>query len=234
MLRFPSPVFSYSNMECLLDDEPFNHNQNNFNKERVSSSEYSFPNQPQPAVVLQAKVVEMLTAPSPDTKKLNHNASERDRRKKINSLIASLRSLLPAGQDQMKKMSIPATISGVIKYLPELQQQVKGLTKKKEKLLSRISQQGDAVNEESRKRKKFINPHHNSADFIVSNSWLNDCEAAIHIISSNYEEAHNHKTPLPEIILCLENNGYFLLNASSTETFGGSLLHLAFSSGKNS
>ena len=29
-------------------------------------------------------------------KKLNHNASERDRRKKINSLYSSLRSLLPA------------------------------------------------------------------------------------------------------------------------------------------
>jgi len=29
-------------------------------------------------------------------KKLNHNASERDRRKKINSLYSSLRSLFPA------------------------------------------------------------------------------------------------------------------------------------------
>ncbi|OMO81682.1 hypothetical protein CCACVL1_12298, partial [Corchorus capsularis] len=29
-------------------------------------------------------------------KKLNHNASERDRRKKINNLYSSLRSLLPA------------------------------------------------------------------------------------------------------------------------------------------
>lgn len=33
------------------------------------------------------------------TKKLNHNASERDRRKKINTLYADLRSLLPQ-QDQ--------------------------------------------------------------------------------------------------------------------------------------
>lgn len=31
-------------------------------------------------------------------KKLNHNASERDRRKKINSLYSSMRSLLPADQ----------------------------------------------------------------------------------------------------------------------------------------
>jgi hypothetical protein len=40
-------------------------------------------------------------SPSPKlmVKKLNHNASERDRRKKVNSLISSLRSLLP-GEDQ--------------------------------------------------------------------------------------------------------------------------------------
>ncbi|XP_057440580.1 transcription factor bHLH100-like isoform X1 [Lotus japonicus] len=218
MLPFlPTPVFSYSNMESLLDEDPFSHNQSYFNKESVSSSEYSFPHQfssPQPQVE-----VEKSTSPSPDTtmvKKLSHNASERDRRKKINTLIASLRSLLP-GQDQTKKMSIPATISQVIKYIPELQKQVKGQTKKKEKLLPKIISQGDAVNEESPGKKI---PHHNS-DFIVSNSWLNDSEAAIHI--SSYE-AH-HKTPLTEILLCLENNGYFLLNASSTETFGGRIFY---------
>lgn len=33
--------------------------------------------------------------PDQTVKKLNHNASERDRRKKINSLYSSLRSLLP-------------------------------------------------------------------------------------------------------------------------------------------
>ncbi|KAJ7972130.1 Transcription factor ORG2 [Quillaja saponaria] len=45
--------------------------------------------------------------------KLNHNASERDRRKK-------------------KKLSIPATVSrALLKYLPELQQQVEELINKK-------------------------------------------------------------------------------------------------------
>lgn len=34
--------------------------------------------------------------PDQTVKKLNHNASERDRRKKINGLYSSLRSLLPA------------------------------------------------------------------------------------------------------------------------------------------
>ncbi|XP_057438003.1 transcription factor bHLH100-like isoform X2 [Lotus japonicus] len=220
LVEFPiTPFFSYSNMDCLLEEDPFiSQNQDNyFNKDSVSSPEYSFPQQfssPQPQVE-----VENSSSLSPDTtmvKKLSHNASERDRRKKINSLIASLRSLLP-GPDQTKKMSIPATISQVIKYIPELQKQVKGLTKKKEKLLSKTTRQRDAVNEESQ-RKKI--PHHNP-DFVVSNSWLNDTEAAIHI--SSYE-AH-HKTPLSEILLCLENNGYLLLNASSTKTFGGRIFY---------
>lgn len=41
----------------------------------------------------------------PMAKKLNHNASERDRRKKINNLYASLRSLLPADQTVCTKMN---------------------------------------------------------------------------------------------------------------------------------
>ncbi|WJX17393.1 hypothetical protein P8452_07315 [Trifolium repens] len=73
-------------------------------------------------------------------KKLVHNASERDRRKKINNLYSSIRSLLPVS-DQMKKLSIPATISRVLKYIPELQKQVEGLIKRKEEMLLRLSPQ---------------------------------------------------------------------------------------------
>ena len=39
------------------------------------------------------------------TKKLNHNASERDRRKKINSLFSSLRSCLPASDQSVSSYS---------------------------------------------------------------------------------------------------------------------------------
>ena len=117
-----------------------------------------------------------------------------------------------------KKMSIPATVSRVIKYIPELQQQVEALSKKKEDLLCRISRQlqGDAVNKDSQRRIS----HHNS-DFVVSTSRLNDCEAVVHI--SFYEA---HKVPLSEILHCLENNGLLLLNASSSETFGGRFFYI--------
>ncbi|KAK7344943.1 hypothetical protein VNO77_15213 [Canavalia gladiata] len=148
-------------------------------------------------------------------KKLNHNASERDRRKKINALYSSLRSLLPLS-DQMKKLSIPATISRVLKYIPELQQQVEGLTKKKEEILLKISQQGDAVvNKESRRKIAQYN-----SGFVVSTSRLSDNEASIQI--SSYIV---HKIPLSEILLSLENDGLVLLNVSSSHTYGGRLFY---------
>lgn len=113
-------------------------------------------------------------------------------------------------------MSIPATISRVLKYIPELQKKVEGLAKKKEELLLRISREGYAVNNKESQRKQQNIPRYNSA-FVVSTNRLNDKEVAIHIISS-YEV---YKTPLSEILMCLENYGLLLLNASSSETFGG-------------
>ncbi|XP_061372948.1 transcription factor ORG2-like [Gastrolobium bilobum] len=202
-------------MNMLREEEPLSHNQKNyFYKNTVSSSEYSFPykfSSPQPHTEVDR------SPPSPDltvVKKLNHNASERDRRKKINRLITSLGSLLPVA-DQTKKMSIPDTISRVLKYIPQLQHEVEGLTKKKEELLSKISKQGDAVKKQSQRKISQLN-----SVFVVSATRLNDNEAAIQI--SSYEV---YKTPLSEILLFLENNGFFLLNVSSYETYGGRVFY---------
>ncbi|MED6184704.1 hypothetical protein PIB30_050081 [Stylosanthes scabra] len=163
-------------------------------------------------------------------KKLNHNASERHRRKKINALYSSLRSLLPLS-DQTKKMSIPATISRVLKYIPELQQQVEELIKKKEELLLRISQQGGDINnnvaavkkKESTVRKK-VHPQNSACAFLVSSiSRVSQSEVSIQIISP-YEMIH--KCPLSEILVCLENQyALQLLNASSFDTLGGRLFY---------
>ncbi|KAH1258013.1 Transcription factor ORG2 [Glycine max] len=157
---FSPPVFSTKGW--LLEEDPLSYD---------VSSEYSFPYQfysPQTQIELE---IERSTSPSPEdpamVKKLSHNASERDRRKKW--------------------------------------------------LIKRISRQlqGDAVNKDSQRRIS----HHNS-DFVVSTSRLNDCEAVVHI--SSYEA---HKAPLSEILQCLENNGLLLLNASSSETFGGRVFY---------
>ncbi|XP_013467287.2 transcription factor ORG2 isoform X5 [Medicago truncatula] len=148
-------------------------------------------------------------------KKLVHNASERDRRKKINNLYSSLRSLLPVF-DQMK-LSIPATISRVLKYIPELQNQVEGLIKRKDEILLRLSPQVEEfiLSKESQRKK-----HSYNSGFVVSTSWLNDSEITIQI--SCYTV---HKIPLSEILMCLENDGLLLLNLSSSQTFGGRVFY---------
>ncbi|XP_064941439.1 protein IRON-RELATED TRANSCRIPTION FACTOR 2-like [Musa acuminata AAA Group] len=77
---------------------------------------------------------------SSSTKKLCHNAYERGRRKKINDLYASLRALLPeSDQSRKKNLSIPLTISRVLKYIPELQRQVERLQQRKEEILLALS-----------------------------------------------------------------------------------------------
>ncbi|KAM6548025.1 hypothetical protein CsatB_019701 [Cannabis sativa] len=149
-------------------------------------------------------------------KKLCHNASERDRRKKINSLYSSLRSLLPAA-DQMKKLSNPSTISRTIKYIPELQNQVKGLIQKKEHLLLRISRRVEHIYEESHKKssssgwRSLCN---------VSANRLNDREIVLQISSFKAQQ-----TPLSNILVDLEEDGFSVLNASSFESFGGRIFY---------
>ncbi|KAL2320690.1 hypothetical protein Fmac_029659 [Flemingia macrophylla] len=214
---FSPPMISA--MEWLLEEEPLSYNRSYLYKDDAFS-EHSSPYGFCSALEAQVEVGRCTNAPSSDpamVKKLSHNASERDRRKKVNHLVSSLRLLLPVA-DQTKKMSIPATVSRVLKYIPELQQQVQGLTKKKEELLCRISRQlqGEAVNKESQRK---ANSRHNSA-FVVSTSRLNDCEAVVHI--SSYDV---HKAPLSQILHCLEDNGLSLLNASSSETIGGRVFY---------
>nr|AMX27896.1 bHLH transcription factor [Pyrus betulifolia] len=149
----------------------------------------------------------------PMAKKLNHNASERDRRKKINNLYASLRSLLPA--DQTKKLSIPNTISHALKYIPELQRQVEGLNRKREELLSRASKQEDAMHKE-----KKIKSTARSSQSAVSTYRLNDREVAIQI--STFK---THNNLLFEILQHLEEEGLQLENASFFESYGGRVFY---------
>ncbi|XP_075668286.1 transcription factor ORG2-like [Castanea sativa] len=147
-------------------------------------------------------------------KKLHHNASERDRRKKINTLYSSLRTLLPPA-DQAEKLSIPATVSRMVKYIPELQQQVDILIQKKEELISRICRQGEQIHQENQRQiasRSFLSA--------VSASWLNDREVMIQI--STYKV---HKSPLAEILPNLEKDGFLILNASSFESFGGRVFY---------
>ncbi|OMP07154.1 hypothetical protein COLO4_07588 [Corchorus olitorius] len=150
-------------------------------------------------------------------RKLNHNASERDRRRKVNSLYSSLRALLPAAA-QMKKLSFPATISHALKYIPELQDEVERLVEKKEKLLERVSKQGGLKLEE--KQRKSRNGRNLGA--AISIEGLTESEIAIHITMPKAQKSDQ----LSEILQYLEQDGMFLLlNATSFESFGGMVFY---------
>ncbi|KAJ4905043.1 Transcription factor ORG2 [Raphanus sativus] len=148
------------------------------------------------------------------TKKLNHNASERDRRKKINSLFSSLRSCLPAS-DQSKKLSISATVSRGLKYIPELEEQVKKLLQKKEELLVRVSGQRDIEH--------YVKPQPKTVACYVSTvsaTKLGDNEVMVQISSSKI-----HNFSISTVLTGLEEDGFVLVDISSSRSQGERLFY---------
>nr|UFA45740.1 bHLH45 [Pinus massoniana] len=73
------------------------------------------------------------------TKKAFHNARERHRRKTLKVLYSQLSSLLP-NLNPKKKLSIPNTVSRVLKYIPELLNKVEKLNRKRAKLIAATKQ----------------------------------------------------------------------------------------------
>ncbi|XVF04719.1 hypothetical protein REPUB_Repub05bG0109400 [Reevesia pubescens] len=209
---FPTPNWPLVN--------PIGYEQKYINEGNGSVESFLHFPSPQEEVLLVSRSPSPFTQTSFDpymVKKLDHNASERDRRKKVNSLYSSLRSLLPEA-DQMKKLSFPATVSHALKYIPELQEQVERLVMKKEEHLLRISQQADGLEEQQRKSR--INGRSLSSA-AVSINRLSDSEVAIQIWTRKVE-----KTQLSEILHYLEaQQGFLLLNATSFESFGGMVFY---------
>nr|GMC90348.1 nucleolar protein 10 [Ipomoea batatas] len=144
-----------------------------------------------------------------EIKKLSHNASERDRRKRINALYSSLRSLLPAS-DQSKKLSIPATITRVLKYIPELQKQVERLQQRKEELGSRISRQESSSAEFNKRRRVETQ---SSIGAAVSVTRVGERQVVIHLCTNN-----GSKVSFADAISCLEKEGMVLTDSSSFQT----------------
>ncbi|KAI3941033.1 hypothetical protein MKW92_020029 [Papaver armeniacum] len=149
-------------------------------------------------------------------KKLNHNASERDRRKKLNNLYSSLRSLLP-GSDHTKKLSIPVTVSKVVKYIPDLQKQVDKLIQRKEEILTSISKQqtasgGDHLRDI--KSRKVLAVKKQSLPTVSANR-VDDREVVIQICSLKV-----NIPLLSEVLLNLEREDFRVLNASAFDSSG--------------
>ncbi|XP_022153928.1 transcription factor bHLH101-like isoform X2 [Momordica charantia] len=227
MLAVSSPLFS-PHQWPLEDPISLNHHHNSLFPPIEASDSFHL-HQFAPPPPLQPPPFELdhypsSTTPSPGgsatvskmAKKLSHNASERDRRKKINSLYSSLRALLPSA-DQMK-LSNPATISRILSYIPELQQQVEGLMRKKEELMGAMTGQ-EVEGGEERKAKKCAA---SSSSSVISASRVSQQEMAVQI-STDINDGHRNS--LSEILVWLEEEGLSLLNASSFETFDGKVFH---------
>lgn len=108
----------------------------------------------------------------------------------------------------------------MVKYIPDLQQQVEGLIQKKEALLSRVSSsrpQGEQNNQGNIHRKSTIAGIPSSA---VSANWLNDREVMVQISTHKFQ-----KSPLADILFDLDKDGFLLLNASSVVSFKGTAVY---------
>ncbi|CAF2059070.1 unnamed protein product [Brassica napus] len=147
-------------------------------------------------------------------KKLSHNANERNRRKKMNSLFSTLRSCLPAS-DQLNKLSIPQTVLRTVKYIPDLQEQVKKLTQKKEDLLVRALGQRDM--ESYVKQQPQAVASYVSTVFATKNG---DNEVMVQISSSKIR-----KFSIYNVLSGLEEDGFVVVDVSSSSSRGERLFY---------
>ncbi|KAL0708958.1 hypothetical protein Bca4012_015936 [Brassica carinata] len=140
-------------------------------------------------------------------KKLNHNASERDRRRKLNALYASLRALLP---DQKRKLSIPKIVGGVVKYIPEQKQELQRLSRRKEELLKIISIKTATMKHQQKqlKNRAMMDSIDSSSQKIAAN-WITDTEIAVQIATSKWAS-------ISDMLLTLEENGLNVISVSSS------------------
>ncbi|KAK8957575.1 Transcription factor ORG3 [Platanthera zijinensis] len=147
----------------------------------------------------------------------SHNAYERNCRRRLNDLYSSLRSLLPQETPQKRKLSIPSTVSRVLKYIPELQRRVKQLQRKKEEILSKapsIAAAGKIV-----------------ASPAISALCLSEKEIMVQIcmVSGSGGAAGGAgevaRASLCRVLRGLEEEGLQLMNGSSISTDDGRVFH---------
>jgi hypothetical protein len=103
-----------------------------------------------------------------------------------------------------KKLSIPTTVSRVLKYIPELQKQVDNLERRKKELTNANCKPGVLNTSE------IVTP-------IVSATCLNDTEIMVQVsLQSNVAAT---TLPLSKCIKVLENEGLHLISSSTYSTF---------------
>ncbi|CAN1174972.1 Transcription factor ORG2 [Linum perenne] len=236
-----NPNFSSSNWPLLLDDPLITLLPNlNYHHLDQPTNNYPFP----PAAAAEEQQVDGGGGGTTAVKKMNHNASERQRRKKINALYSSLRGLLPSSDHHpTKKLSIPTTVSKVVKYIPELQQQVETLTLRKKQLLSTLPHipkpEEDAqtldveehVTSLDHNRRGSLSATNksttstfasSSSSSTVSTSWLSDEEVMVQLSV----DMTNNIVHVSDVLFHLEEEcGLVVLNSSSFQSPRGMVFY---------
>uniref|UniRef100_A0A0E0JTQ0 Protein IRON-RELATED TRANSCRIPTION FACTOR 2 n=1 Tax=Oryza punctata TaxID=4537 RepID=A0A0E0JTQ0_ORYPU len=210
-------------MEQLFVDDPAFASSMSSLEADIFSGAGQLPSSPWPDLDLDDDVQDLSMAPttanalssgygsggSGSHRKLSHNAYERDRRKQLNELYSSLRALLPDA-DHTKKLSIPTTVSRVLKYIPELQKQVENLERKKKELTT-TSTTNCKPGELGSQMSENIAP-------IVSATCISDMEIMIQV--SLLSNMAGSILPLSKCIKVLQNEGLHLISSSTSSGFG--------------
>lgn len=116
-----------------------------------------------------------------------------------------------------KKLSVSATVSQALKYIPELQEKVKKLIKKKEELSFQISGQRDLVyTDQNGKSEKGVTRYAST----VSATRLGETEVMVHIASLQTE-----KYSFGNALSGVEEDGLVLVDASSSRSQGERLFY---------
>lgn len=100
-----------------------------------------------------------------------------------------------------KKLSIPTTVSRVLKYIPELQKQVDNLERRKRELTNANCKPG------------VLNTSEIVTTPIVSATCLNDTEIMVQV--SLHSDVAATALPLSKCIKVLENEGLHLVSSST-------------------
>lgn len=120
-------------------------------------------------------------------------------------------------------MSIPTTVSRVVKYIPELQKELERLQKKKQELASRVNswQKFCSSSPEINKRRRVVgghphphsHHHHHHHQSYLSASQVGERDIVIQICCKK-----GNKNLFADALSCLEQEGLILLDSSTFQT----------------
>ncbi|KAL0357161.1 UNVERIFIED_CONTAM: Transcription factor [Sesamum calycinum] len=143
-------------------------------------------------------------------KKLDHNAKERIRRMKLNASYLALRSLLPDSRRSKKRWSAPAIVEKVLKYIPELENEVEALRSKKDNI---VQQSSSAAS----KKKRIASGQHQNLTVCVNK--INQEEAVVQVCMGTAEDDDDDDgevVAFTNLLQAVEDEGICNIKSAST------------------